>query len=75
MTKQPGDNIGLDFIVPVDKKHILAKVDFLSRKVQLEACELDDTENVLRGLDSYLQTRGAVRRIVIDGVRHLEILE
>lgn len=63
--RDPGDQVGLDFIGTVDGVQVLVMVDYLSRRKKLEACDVVDRNH--KGIEGWLRIRGGIRQIVTDG--------
>lgn len=61
----------MDFIGLVDGQHVLVKVDFFSRKVQLDVCDVPDAAHVMRGLHRWMDVNGQVGQVVSDAGRAL----
>lgn len=63
---------GLDFIVLVDRVYLWVKVDYFTRCVRVDLCDKANAQQMIRGLERWLKTRGSISFIRMDGGKHFD---
>lgn len=69
-SQQPGELVGLDYVGPMDGKHILVKADSMYRVLQLDVCSSAIAETSIVGLRKWRKKYGLMDRLISDQGTH-----